>query len=118
VTNFVWVVDELVGPFAGPSSPSSIASQSGLSKDPCQRCEPTRYEIRLGEAAHAQHPLPAVLALDMAGIVEEVGSGVASFEVGDEVYGMVGGVGDGRAHSLSGSLSMPISSRTSRRISQ
>ena len=29
----------------------------------------------------------------MAGTVEEVGSGVTAFEIGDEVYGMVGGVG-------------------------
>jgi NADPH2:quinone reductase len=37
--------------------------------------------------------LPAVLGIDLAGIVEEVGSGVSGFRGGDEVYGMTGGVG-------------------------
>jgi NADPH:quinone reductase len=37
--------------------------------------------------------LPAVLGLDMAGVVEEVAAGVTAFKPGDEVYGMVGGVG-------------------------
>jgi NADPH:quinone reductase-like Zn-dependent oxidoreductase len=50
-------------------------------------------KIRAGQAAHAKQPLPAVLGLDMAGMVVEVGSAVAKFKPGDEVYGMVGGVG-------------------------
>ena len=50
-------------------------------------------KIRAGKAAHAKQPLPAVLGLDMAGIVEEVGQGVTAFKPGDEVYGMAGGVG-------------------------
>jgi NADPH:quinone reductase len=54
---------------------------------------PLDAKIRAGKAAHAKQPLPAVLGLDMAGIVEEVGAGVTGFGVGDEVYGMVGGVG-------------------------
>jgi NADPH2:quinone reductase len=54
---------------------------------------PLDTKIRAGKAAHAKQPLPAVLGLDMAGTVEEVGPGVTAFEVGDEVYGMVGGVG-------------------------
>src|SRR5208283_3911151 len=54
---------------------------------------PLDAKIRAGKAAHAQQPLPAVLGLDMAGIVEEAGSGVTAFRPGDEVYGMVGGVG-------------------------
>ncbi len=54
---------------------------------------PLDTKIRAGKAAHAKQPLPAVLGLDMAGVVEEVGPGVTAFRPGDEVYGMVGGVG-------------------------
>ena len=54
---------------------------------------PLDTKIRAGQAAHANQPLPAVLGIDMAGTVEEVGSGVTAFRPGDEVYGMVGGVG-------------------------
>src|SRR5580704_14569357 len=54
---------------------------------------PLDAKIRAGKAAHAKQPLPAVLGLDMAGVVEEVGEGVTTLRPGDEVYGMVGGVG-------------------------
>src|SRR6201992_967044 len=54
---------------------------------------PLDTKIRAGKAGHAHQPLPAVLGLDMAGIIEEVGSGVSAFHPGDAVYGMVGGVG-------------------------
>ena len=54
---------------------------------------PLDTKIRAGKAGHAKQPLPAVLGLDMAGVVEEIGGGVTAFRPGDEVYGMVGGVG-------------------------
>jgi NADPH2:quinone reductase len=54
---------------------------------------PLDTKIRAGTAAHAKQPLPAVLGLDMAGVVEDCGPGVTTFHPGDEVYGMVGGVG-------------------------
>jgi NADPH:quinone reductase len=54
---------------------------------------PLDAKIRAGKAAHAKQPLPAVIGLDMAGVVEAVGDGVTRFQAGDEVYGMVGGVG-------------------------
>lgn len=38
--------------------------------------------------------LPAVLGMDFAGTVEEVGEGVTGFSKGDEVYGCAGGLGD------------------------
>jgi NADPH:quinone reductase len=54
---------------------------------------PLDTKIRAGKAEHARQPLPAILGLDMAGVVEEIGPGVTAFRQGDEVYGMVGGVG-------------------------
>lgn len=53
---------------------------------------PLDTKIRAGEAAHARHPLPAVLGMDLAGVVEKVGPGVTRFAPGDEVYGFTGGV--------------------------
>jgi NADPH2:quinone reductase len=54
---------------------------------------PLDIKIRAGSAAHAKHPLPLVLGIDMAGVVEAVGEGVTAFKAEDEVYGMTGGVG-------------------------
>lgn len=54
---------------------------------------PLDTKIHQGEAAHARHPLPAVLGLDLAGVIEAVGPSVDAFRPGDEVYGMTGGVG-------------------------
>src|SRR5215813_1457811 len=54
---------------------------------------PLDTKIRAGIAAHARHPLPAILGIDLAGVVEQLGDGVATFRPGDEVYGMTGGVG-------------------------
>lgn len=54
---------------------------------------PLDLKIKEGQAAHAQVSLPAVPGIDMAGIIEEIGEGVEDFKVGDEVYGMTGGVG-------------------------
>ena len=61
---------------------------------------PLDLKIKSGQAAHAQIQLPAILGVDLAGIVEAVGEGVTQFKPGDEVYGMTGGVSD-----LPGSLS-------------
>ena len=38
--------------------------------------------------------LPAILGMDFAGIVEEIGDGVTGYQVGDEVYGCAGGLAD------------------------
>jgi NADPH:quinone reductase-like Zn-dependent oxidoreductase len=60
---------------------------------------PLDLKIRAGQAAHARQPLPAILGIDLAGVVEAVGSGVTALQRGDEVFGMTGGVG-----GLQGSL--------------
>ena len=54
---------------------------------------PLDLKIAAGKAAHARMPLPAVLGIDMAGIVEAVGAGVTAFAPGDAVFGKTGGVG-------------------------
>lgn len=69
---------------------------------------PLDTKIRAGHAGHAQQPLPAVLGLDMAGTVEEVGAGVTTFRAGDDVFGLVGGVG-----GLQGTLAEFISADAS-----
>ncbi|CAN5210101.1 zinc-dependent alcohol dehydrogenase family protein [soil metagenome] len=60
---------------------------------------PLDTKIRSGNAAHARHPFPAVLGMDLAGVVEAIGADVDGLRVGDEVYGLTGGVG-----GLQGSL--------------
>jgi NADPH2:quinone reductase len=60
---------------------------------------PLDLKIRSGSAPHARHPLPAILGMDLSGIVEQVGPGVTGFKAGDEVYGLTGGIG-----GLQGSL--------------
>lgn len=60
---------------------------------------PIDYKIRLGQAPYAMPELPAIIGTDLAGVVEAVGEGVTQFQVGDEVYGLTGGV-----RGLQGSL--------------
>ncbi|MBX4997451.1 zinc-dependent alcohol dehydrogenase family protein [Rhizobium lentis] len=65
---------------------------------------PLDLKIKSGQAPHARHPLPAVLGMDLAGVVEAVGPGVTSFRPQDEVFGLTGGVG-----GLQGSLATLVS---------
>ncbi|WP_434641897.1 zinc-dependent alcohol dehydrogenase family protein [Klebsiella sp. I138] len=60
---------------------------------------PIDYKIREGSATYATPELPAVLGTDLAGEVVRIGEGVTQFNVGDEVYGLTGGV-----RGLQGSL--------------
>ena len=53
---------------------------------------PIDIKIKAGQAAHARPVLPAILGVDMAGVVETVGEGVTGFVPGDEVYGLTGGI--------------------------
>jgi NADPH:quinone reductase len=72
-------------PQAGPGEVLVKVAASGVN--------PLDTKIRAGAAAHARHPFPAILGIDLAGTVAAVGAGVSAFRVGDEVYGMTGGVG-------------------------
>ncbi|MFF4622197.1 zinc-dependent alcohol dehydrogenase family protein [Nonomuraea jabiensis] len=85
------VLSDIDKPGAGPGQVLVKVKASGVN--------PLDTKIQAGKAAHAESKLPAVLGLDLAGVVEEVGTGVTGFAPGDEVYGMTGGVGD-----LQGSL--------------
>src|SRR5580698_2354886 len=60
---------------------------------------PLDTKIVAGAAAHARVTPPMILGIDLAGVVTDVGPEVTRFAVGDEVYGMTGGVGD-RSGSL------------------
>ncbi|MCF4996328.1 zinc-binding dehydrogenase [Pseudomonas syringae] len=54
---------------------------------------PLDTKIAVGAGAHARQALPAVLGLDLAGTVVELGETVEGFTVGQEVFGMPGGIG-------------------------
>ena len=54
---------------------------------------PLDTKILAGAADHARQPLPAILGLDMAGVVVALGDDVTAFDLGEAVFGMVGGVG-------------------------
>jgi NADPH2:quinone reductase len=55
---------------------------------------PVDCKIRGGMLAAIGPDLPGVIHGDVAGIVTEVGNGVKELEVGDEVYGCIGGFKD------------------------
>ncbi|MEV7687668.1 zinc-dependent alcohol dehydrogenase family protein [Streptomyces bungoensis] len=80
------VLGEIEKPVPGPGQVLVAVRASGVN--------PLDTKIRAGKAAHARRTLPAVLGLDLAGVVEAVGAGVDGFAPGDEVFGMTGGVGD------------------------
>ena len=89
-----YVVEEPGGDFRRADLPRPILRPNHvLVRIKASGVNPLDIKIRGGKAAHAKQPLPAVLGLDMAGIVEEIGPEVTAFRAADEVYGMVGGVG-------------------------
>lgn len=87
------LVDAVNSPFRIAQLPMPLV-QSGqvLVRIKASGVNPLDTKIRAGKAEHAQQPLPAVLGMDLAGIVEAVGEGVSRFNVGDEVYGMATGI--------------------------
>jgi NADPH:quinone reductase len=89
-----WVVESPDGEFLEKELPRPTpGTNQVLVRIAASGVNPLDTKIRTGKAAHAAQPLPAVLGVDMAGTVEEAGSGVTAFTAGDEVYGMAGGVG-------------------------
>lgn len=54
---------------------------------------PLDTKIAAGAGAHSRQALPAVLGLDLAGTVVELGEAVEGFTTGQEVFGMAGGIG-------------------------
>ena len=76
---------DLPRPVAGPGQVLVRVHASGVN--------PLDLKIRAGEAAHARQPLPAILGIDLSGVVVDLGEGVTRFRRGDEVFGMTGGVG-------------------------
>lgn len=53
---------------------------------------PVDTKIRRGSEGTDGLTFPAILHLDVAGIISSVGAGVTRFRVGDEVYGCFGGI--------------------------
>lgn len=53
---------------------------------------PIDNKIRIGVSPYASPVLPAILGTDLAGVIEAIGEGVTQFKIGDEVYGLAGGV--------------------------
>ncbi|GAA3564350.1 zinc-dependent alcohol dehydrogenase family protein [Kribbella ginsengisoli] len=98
------VLRDVAKPTPGPGEVLVRVVASGVN--------PLDTKIRAGKAAHAQTHLPAILGLDASGVIEAVGPeapaasgagfpvggvggpGGPGFAVGDEVFGLVGGVGD------------------------
>ena len=90
----IYQVQEANGPFVEVEVPTPIAKAGEvLVRIHASGVNPLDTKIRAGQGGHAKQPLPAVLGLDMAGVVEAVGEGVTAFQAGDEVFGMTGGVG-------------------------
>src|ERR1700756_2425694 len=89
-----YIVEEPGGKFRKTDLPRpALRPNHVLVRIKASGVNPLDTKIRAGKASHAKQPLPAVLGVDMAGTAGEMGPGVTSFSRGDEVYGMVGGVG-------------------------
>lgn len=78
------ILTDVERPSAGPGQVLVRIEASGVN--------PLDTKIAAGKADHARAVLPAILGIDMAGVVEAVGAGVETFRPGDEVYGMTGGI--------------------------
>jgi NADPH:quinone reductase-like Zn-dependent oxidoreductase len=91
---YAWFVEQPGGDFIRREVPRpTLGPGQVLVRIAASGVNPLDTKIRAAKAAHARQPLPAVLGVDMAGTVEEAAPDVTAFRPGDEVYGMVGGVG-------------------------
>jgi NADPH:quinone reductase-like Zn-dependent oxidoreductase len=98
------VVEHANGPFVMTGMPRPAPrDHEVLIRVLASGVNPLDTKIRAGNAAHARVQFPAVLGLDVAGVVEAAGGRVTAFRKGDEVYAMGGGVG-----GLQGSLATYI----------
>lgn len=90
---FAYIVEAADSAFREVQMPKPVPREGEVLVRICASAiNPLDTKIRAGQAAHAKQPLPAVLGVDMAGVVEESGFRLSNFRPGDEVYGMVGGV--------------------------
>ena len=98
------IVERVNGPFVLTRMLSpALGAHQALIRVHASGVNPLDIKIRAGNAAHARVVFPAVLGLDLAGVVEEIGNEVTEFREGDEVYAMGGGIG-----GLQGSLATQI----------
>jgi NADPH:quinone reductase-like Zn-dependent oxidoreductase len=89
----VWTVTEADGAFIEEERPKpEPGSGEVLVRVSASGVNPLDTKIRAGKAAHARHPFPAVLGLDLSGTAEKIGPDVWHLREGDEIYGMAGGV--------------------------
>ena len=89
-----YVVNSANGPFCAVEMPTPVPLDCQvLVRIGASGINPLDTKIRAGQGGHANQPLPAVLGLDMAGVVESVGPNVTAFRPGDAVFGLAGGVG-------------------------
>jgi NADPH2:quinone reductase len=89
-----WVIDEPGGKFREAELPQpALGGNQVLIRISASGVSPLDTKIRAGKAAHARLPLPAVIGVEMSATVEKLGADVTGFSSGDEVYGVVGGVG-------------------------
>ena len=87
------ILDGAKQPFRLASIPRPIPARGEvLVRVAASGVNPLDTKIRAGVAAHARHPFPAILGIDLAGTVTAVGAEVTAFREGDEVFGMTGGV--------------------------
>lgn len=69
-----------------------IHDEEVLIKVKATSINPIDYKIRGGYLPHLVPSFPAILHGDVSGIVEKTGANITEFQVGDYVYGCIGGV--------------------------